>query len=867
VNRPRNESDMKSLARLCAYGLALSFFACGLGLAAPKPAAGPTPLPRPFGRGHAYFHPTQFAPYTFVNSIVRVRFNFDRGIVYGDETAIVRPKHSGLRILPFNTLGIHYESVTINGRPASYWFDESRQRIDVRTLAPAAEGTRLAIEFRYWVQPKRGVYFIRPDKGYPSITPEIWSQGEMIDNRRWFPTWDEPNQKTPSELIVTVPHGWTVVANGYLKSHTRTTTTETWDWNAPHPKSTYLIAFAAGPLSEHHTTLGQANDGNVSAYGNGGMDVDSYVQPRYANLNALCFGRTNDIVAYFQQIIGVKFPWEKYDQTTAERFTYGGMENASATIQTALALHPPIEDFDRPCDGLVSHELAHQWWGDDVSLADWSNTWINEGFATYFQELWSEHHFGEAEFEFERYNAQQAYFKETKQYYRPIVDYVYSDPLDLFDASGYPRPGQDLHMLRWMFGDKRFFKALHDYLLEYQYRNADTHQFFAAIGKSLGTDLTWFENEWFYRPGYPHYYVIDRYDAAAQTLTLDVKQKNYDGKPFRMPVEIEAFVGHQMHWIRPIIDSNDQIVTMHGITAKPDMVLFDPDNNILRKLTFHKSVVALAYQLVNARHVPDREWALEQLDGLAKAKGPERAAAMRAVGQAVLFDPFYGMRSDATAVAADFNDANTIDTALHDRDKRVQIAAATAAGDLKGKPSTVISDLRAMSRNADPNVAAAALTSLGKLKAPGAYGELVAALNRPSFRQGVASGAVAGLAAYGDERAFPLIEARTAYGTQEQERDAAVMALAQLASHAKQPQRALPTLLEIVAHDPLISTRIAATKALGTLGDAAAIPVLEHVEANDSQQMVQVGAWNAILDIRDAVAKRAYEATRPTSKR
>jgi aminopeptidase N len=824
------------------------------------PAGPPTPLPRLFGRGHAYFHPTAYAPYRFADTIVRVRFDFARGIVYGDETAVVEPKRNGLTSLPFNTLGIHYERVTVNGAPVAYALDASREIMHVRLRGPATKETRLSVRFVYWAQPQRGIYFIRPDRGYPNVTPEIWSQGEMIDNRRWFPTWDEPNQKTPSELIVTVPRGWTVVANGYLRSHTRTATTETWDWNAPHPKSTYLIAFAAGPLSRHHTTLGQARDGNVGTFGDGSMSVDSYVQPRFANLNALCFGRTNDIVAYFQQIIGIRFPWEKYDQTTAERFTYGGMENASATIQTALALHPAVEDFERPCDGLVAHELAHQWWGDDVSLSDWSNTWINEGFATYFQELWFEKRFGEPEFQYQRWNAQQRYFAETKLYDRPIVDYVYADPLDLFDTSGYERPGEVLHMLRYMVGDKLFFKALHDYLSEYQYRNADTHDFFAAIDRSLGMDLTWFEREWFYRAGYPHYIVSDRYDAATQTLTLRVRQKNYGGEPFRMPVVIEAFARGRRYRVEPTIDRNDQTVQIEHVASAPQMVLFDPNDNIIRKLTFPKSVAQLAYQAVNAPYVGDREWALDQLGKLAKGRRPGRTAAMRAVREVVLFDPFYGLRADASAVAATFGDAEGVRAALHDRDKRVRIAAAGAAGDLTGKPAAVIADLYALSRNADPNVAAPALTSLGKLKAPGAYAALVSALGRPSFRQGAASGALMGLAAYGDARALPLVAARTAYGTQEQERNAAVVALAQLASAVKRPQAALGTLLEIVRHDPLIGTRIAATRALGILGDAAAIPTLERVEATDSQQMVQIGAYNAILTIEDAVARRAYDA-------
>jgi aminopeptidase N len=847
---------------LCAAVLAAAFSG-SVAQAAPKPDAPPTPLPRPFGRGQVYFHPTAFAPYRFENTIVRVHFDFARGIVYGDETAIVHPKHGGLRLLPFNTLGIHYDRITVNGTPVRYSFDSARQLVNVHLAHPAAAGARLAVEFVYSVQPQRGVYFIRPDRGYPHITPEIWSQGEMIDNRRWFPTWDEPNEKTPSELIVTVPRGWTVVANGVLKSHTNAGASEIWDWNAPHPKSTYLIAFAAGPLSEHHTTLGQADPANVASYGDTQMPVDSYVQPRYADLNALCFGNTNDIVAYFQQIIGVKFPWPKYDQTTAERFTYGGMENASATIQTDRALHPAIENLEAPCDGLVAHELAHQWWGDDVSLADWSNTWINEGYATYFQELWSEKRFGEAAFEYERYGAQQAYFGETQRYFRPIVDYVYNDPLDLFDASGYPRPGQVLHMLRYMYGDARFFKALRDYLNEYQYKNADTHQFFAAIDKSLGTNLGWFENEWFYRAAYPNYFVTQKYDARKHTLTLDVRQKNHDGKPFRMPIVIEAYFDGGMKSVEPVISGNHQVVTIAGVTSKPQMVLFDPNNNVIRQLTFPKSVSELAYQSVHAKHVGDREWALQQLAALADAKGVKRTQAMHAVRDIATFDPFYGVRADAVDAAATFGDGAVVYEALHDSDKRVRIEAEGAAGGLKHADAALIHTLGVMTDDPDPIVDAGALTALGALKAPGAYDLLVRALHRPSFRQTVAAGAVRGLAAYGDMRAFPLIKDLTAYGTAESERDSAVIAMAQLAAHAHKPQLALGTLLELVQHDPIVSTRLSATRALGILGESSAIPVLERVEAADSQQAVQSGAWAAVLSIKDAQAMRAYQAAHP----
>jgi aminopeptidase N len=777
----------------------------------------------PFGHGLGHPHPTEIAPYRFENTILRLRFDLADGELFGHETAVVRPKQDGTRTLPFDAVGLQIHALTVNGQRATYTADAVRQRINVQLAAPAAENARIVVDFTYTARPQRGLYFILPNRAYPAITPEIWTQGEPTDNRRWFPTWDEPNEKTPSELIVTVPRGWTVIGNGYLRAHTATSQTETWDWNAPRPKAPYLIAFAAGPLVRNHTTLAS-------------LDVDSYVQPADAALNALCFGATKDMVAFYARLTGVPFPWDKEDQMTAERFFFGGMEDASATIQTALALHPASEEPEQSCDLLVSHELVQQWFGDDASFSDWSNAWLGEGFATYFEELWSEHRFGEAHFEYERYRAQQTYFAETERYARPIVDNAYSDPIEVFDASSHERAGQALHMLRAMYGDRRFFGALGDYLRRYQERNADTAQFFASIGASLGADLTWFEREWFYRSGYPHYVVADRYDAAAQTLTTDIRQRNDDGAPYRMPVVIEAFANGHAYRITSWISRNAQTVVLRGIPSKPQMVLFDPNNTILRELIFPKPVDELAYQLAHAAHVGDREWALHQL-------AAQHAA--QPVARAVRTDAFYGMRADAVTVAGGLNDASSVDAGMHDSDKRVRIAAAIAASSLTSPAPAVVADLEAAANDTDPIVIAAALQSLGALHAPHAYATLVAALHRPSFHQAIAAGALRGLGALGDERALALLETRTAYGTQDQERSAAIAALAQLALRTHLQSRALPILRSIALHDPLPTSRDTAIKALGALGDAEAIPTLEQAARDDSQTILRLDALDA----------------------
>jgi aminopeptidase N len=806
-------------------------------IAAPPPKV----HPRPYGRGQAYYHKTAIAPYRFHNILVKLNFNFAKGIVYGDVTNVISPKANGLKTVPFNSVGLHFSSVTVNGVPAR--FNATADHLYVNLTQPAKASDTLAIETKYTVTPARGIYFIRPDKYYPNYQPEIWSQGESEDNRLWLPTWDEPNQKTPVEQIITVQNGWHVQANGHLKATASSATGSTWDWVEPAPISTYLIAFSAGPYTKFHTLMQKT-------------PVDFFVSQADAPYGPLCFGNTNQIVAYFQKIIGVPYPWEKYDQTTVERFTAGGMENASATTQTELAIHPPQYELERTCNSLVSHELAHQWWGDDVTMADWANVWINEGYATYFQELWYEHHFGEAEFQYQRYHAQQAYFNETKRYWRPIVEYTYANAMDSFDSSGYPRPGQVLHMLRWMYGDARFFHALRDYLLTYQHKNADTHQFFVAIQKSLGENLSWFENEWFYRPAYPQFSVKESYDPKAQALTLDVTQNNHDGKPFRMPIDIGVWIagsnsntlpGGAANIAHMTANANHQVVVIPNVVSQPVMVLFDYNNNVLRGLVDDKSVADLGYQAIHAPYVGDRLWAVGNLGKVAKKDQPAAAGFVR---QVVTADPFYGVRVDALDAAGALDDAETVRLALHDKDPRVVIAAANEVENLDQPSNAALeADLKTLSASSNPLIAGAALRGLGATKAPGSYTILVAGLNRHAFREPIASGALLGMANLGDMRAVPLMKTRTAYGQNESSRLDAISALATIAK--KQPALVESYLIAIAQHDPYFRARSSAVRALGRLNQKSAIPALQIVEARDTEPGVRNAAWDVIADLRD----------------
>ena len=817
----------------CAIGVFLFSYGATLCTAAP-----PAIHPRPYGRGQATYHPTIAAPYRFEDQIIRISFDFSKGMIFAQTTSVIYAKNNGLTEVPFDSVGLRYKSVRVNGQPAK--FRVTREKLLVELDHPAMVSDKLSIVATYEGHPVRGVYFIRPDSAYPRMQPEIWSQGESEDNRRWFPTWDEPNEKSPSEIIATVPRGWTVIANGSLINTTLTATSSTFDWREVHPHSTYLTAFSAGPYIQVRDSLGA-------------LAVNYYVSKADAPYARLCFGRTPAMIAFFQRKISIPFPWEKYAQTTVERFTAGGMENASATTQTEFAIHPPAYDRVQPCDGLVSHELSHQWWGDDVTTPDWANIWINEGFATYFEELWAQHHFGDDRFTYERYHDQQAYFRETQRYWRPIVDYKYAQAGDSFDASGYPRPGEVLHMLRYTLGENAFWAALHAYLSSYQYGVADTRQFESAIEKSSGKNLRWFFNQWFYQASYPHYIVRQHYDERAQTLTLDVRQRNHNGALFRMPVKVAVTFGPTTRIVTAQVPARHQTITVRGVTAAPVMVLFDANNNILRKLDFAKPVSALAYQATHAPSVADRLWAIDKLSTVPK---PNRAAAGAAVREAVLHDEFYGVRADALDAAGSLDDAQTVRLALHDSDPRVQIAAGNEVQNLDHPNNLeLIADLRSLAHGKDALVAGAAYNGLGATRAPGVQTEIIAALRRHAFREVIARGALAGLGHIGDRSVVRLIESRAKYGVDESERPDAIVALGAIGK--KHPGAVLPFLENLAVHDPYFRARRAAVTALGKIGSGNALPALHSVRARDTETGLRNAAYDAIADIGDAMTQRA----------
>ncbi|HEV7842312.1 MAG TPA: M1 family aminopeptidase, partial [Pyrinomonadaceae bacterium] len=550
--------------------------------------------------------------------------------------------------------------------------------IDYRTNG-VSEGSAL-------VSSARGLTFIKPRADDPNRPRQIWSQGESEYNHFWFPCFDHPNDFATTEMIATVDKPLMVVSNGRLvETKDNRDNTRTFHWKMEQPHASYLTSIVVGeyvPIEQKYQDV----------------PVISYVYPNEVNEGRITVARMADMVKFFSEKTGVKYPYAKYAQTMTRDFG-GGMENISATTQTDNMIHDARFELDGDSDGLQSHELAHQWFGDYVTCRNWSDIWLNESFATYFQAMWDEHRLGHDDFLYlDVKGNQDAYYNAWRNNLRrPIVTSNYRNPDAVFDTYAYPRGGAVLHMLRMTLGEDNWWRSINHYLTKYAHQPVQTEQFRIAIEETTGQPMDWFFDQWVYKMGHPVFRVTKNYDAATKQLTLTVRQEQkpdpaYDYPQaglFRTPVDIEIGTGTDPKVVkvtRVWIEQKEEQSFTFPVDSEPRLVNFDYGNTLIKELRFDKPTDELVYQLSRDEDVMGRMWALGQLAGTLKAAGTaesEKQQIAQAVSTALATDKVWGMRVEAagalSGVAGD-TARSALLAAAKDRDAHVRARAIASLG-------------------------------------------------------------------------------------------------------------------------------------------------------------------------------------------
>jgi aminopeptidase N len=462
------------------------------------------------------------------------------------------------------------DAVTLDG--ASARFERKPDLLAVTLQQPAKRGERLSLTITYHGRPKDGLIFANDRDGNPAVTGDNWP------NRvhHWIPCLDHPSAKATVTFTVIAPAREQVVANGKFVTITRKTNQPSaWKFEETKPIPSYCMVIA---LSE---------GAKIDASENTVAPLSYYVPMKDAAYAPKGFAPAAPAMAYFSQTIA-PYPYEKLALIIgATRF--GGMENSSAivfpnTLFEPRGKSPTSQRFGIPTqiENVVTHEIAHQWFGDSVTESTWADLWLSEGFATYFAGLFLEKYESEQTFRGYMRDAATRYFAYEKQRNSPIHDTETQDLMKLLNANNYEKGAWVLHMLRERLGDEAFFRGLRDYYSDHREANATTEDLRHALEKTSGKNLKEFFTRWVYGAGHPLYQVRWGFTRSGTLLRVTINQIQ-DGSAFLDPIPIEIAVnGHKIK--RTIYPKSKLASLTIRLSGKATSTKFDPDETLLKEV-------------------------------------------------------------------------------------------------------------------------------------------------------------------------------------------------------------------------------------------------------------------------------------------
>ena len=676
----------------------------------------------------------------------------------------------------------------------------------------------LAIE--YSGIPEHGLHFVIPDPAYPEKPLAIWTQGEAEDTRHWLPCYDYPNDRATSEMIITVEKPLFVLSNGALietKPKDGNATTYHWKMDVPHVS--YLISLAVADYAIYRDKYGS-------------LPVDYYVAKQVDESTARRFmGKTPRMIAFFADKTGRAYPYNKYATSVMPDFG-GGMENISATTMTDAALKDEIEALEGDSDGLVAHELAHQWFGDLLTCKDWSHLWLNEGFASYFDPLFTEHDRGEDAFRLEMNNVLQSYLGSDRGYRRPIVETRYESSNDMFDGVTYAKGACVLHVLRGLLGDDSWWKGIQRYVATHQLQVVETDDFRKAMEAASGKDLKWFFDQWLYKGGHPELKVRWRYEAEDKTVRVAIQQTQHldDQTPlFRLPTTLAITEDVGRTRIVPIVIDGASHEFVIPSASRPKMVQVDPDAWLIKVIDFPKSEAENLFQLENASSVLARLDAARALVDSVKGK----PAIAKVLARAWKREKAVAARQELVGLMCNGQEAfrTVLLEAARDAEARVRIAAIGGLARL-GRDDTTESILRSSWTNKKEAYGArkAALRGLIDWKVEDAPALLQAGLKLPADHYRIAAMALDIQLETAGSKARELAAIYSRHGQPSALRSSAVRALTRLAKD----DPALQDLVISLVDDPDSSLQFWTLEAVRELKITRAVPMLKARLARES---------------------------------
>ena len=629
--------------------LLLGFCLVGAGLVtwaqAPEPAWAPNT--------DAPFAETRPIAWDLKHTSLDIRLDLAKRHVLGNAELTLSPWFYAQDSVILDAVGFIVHNVALKSGSGTTPLQYSNTGRHLRIGLPSriAKGTEVVLAIEYTARPDendgkqnavagdKGFFFIDPDGTDPDRPTQVYTQGEVQANSRWFPTFDQPNVRCTQALTATVPGSWVTLSNGVMTRSVKNadgTRTDYWEQTLPH--APYLFAFIAGEFAVVKDTWR-------------GKDVLYYVEPEFERVARGIFPHTPEMLEFFSTRLGVDFPWAKYGQVIVRDYQAGAMENTTAvTFQEGFQ-----RDARALVDGsgelVVAHELFHHWFGDLVTCESWSNLPLNESFANYSEYLWYEYKYGKAEADRHYDEERRGYLGEAQRKREPLIRYHVADPDEMFDAHSYNKGGRVLHMLRNEVGDEAFFAGLKLYLERNKFSAVEIDELRIAMEDVTGRDLMWFFDQWFLKAGHAELEVsYGAPTAAGIPITVRQTQDTRYQPVYRLPLRVHVRAGGQDLLFPIVVTDSVQEFTVPFTAGGAEFADLDPEHYLLGTLTeTGKTTAQFIAQYAQGAFYLQRQRALNELGKQATA-GSLDAAQKQALYTALvakLDAPFWGDRADA----------------------------------------------------------------------------------------------------------------------------------------------------------------------------------------------------------------------------
>ncbi|MFT3885858.1 MAG: M1 family metallopeptidase [Flavobacteriales bacterium] len=547
----------------------------------------------PFAR-YAYAEDTvpREHPVDMEHMLLEVHFDTGAGRVIGTVQHRFKVLRDQVDSLFFDGPGIRIKKASING--AALRYKVVKEGIWTYPSVPLKLAQEATIAFDYEATPDKGIYFIGWNDPAQKMRKEIWTQGQTVDNRYWFPCYDNPNDKLITETKVTMPKPYKVLSNGTKRAEKDNGDgTVTWHYAMTRPHSVYLVMLGIGEYAIDERTT------------KAGVPVHLWYYPDQADRVAPTYKYSTECIDFVAWHTGIPYPWESYSQIPVADFLYGAMENTTATVFGDFMYVDARGALDRTYQDVNVHELTHQWFGDMVTERNFDQHWLQESFATFYPKLFARDMFGPDIYEWKRRNEHVAALAAGEKDYLPVVSTLGGSP------RYYPKGSAVLDMMMHVFGEEQYRRVIHHYLKKHAYGNVETNDLYQSFQDTLGLSPAWFFDEWLYRGGEPHFKVSWKAAEGGRSTRIMVDQvhpRNHLVRFFRMPVEFEVYYTDGSHDAsRQEVNGASTVVDVPNKAGKAvSFVLFDPASYILKRLTFPKPFTELKAQALKAPHMIDR---------------------------------------------------------------------------------------------------------------------------------------------------------------------------------------------------------------------------------------------------------------------